>query len=125
VLISAESAKQDEHKPRAQRFPIAAPLRCRTGGELAWIGGATVNISRSGVLFLAERGIEPRTMLQMRIILPSELTGNGPASILCWGRITRAQPKADSVCRSLIAAAIIKYRFITGDSPELPFKCEL
>ena len=86
MLSWPEAIQQDKYKTRAQRFPIEAPVRYRAGGDVAWGEGATVNISRSGVLFRAEKEIEPKTMLEMRIVFPSEITGNGPANILCWGR---------------------------------------
>jgi len=125
VLTRPEGMQQNAYKPRAQRFPIEAPLRYRVGGELAWNEGATVNISRSGVLFWAEKEIEPKTMLEMLIVFPSELTGNGPASILCWGRVVRNEGVNVPCSSPMLAAEIIKYRFIKGDCPELPPNCEL
>jgi hypothetical protein len=67
LLSSREATEQEEHKSRAQRFPIEAPLRYRAEEESAWTEGATVNISRSGILFRAEKEIPPRTILQMEI----------------------------------------------------------
>ena len=60
-------------------------FRYRIGGESAWMEGTTINISRSGILFRAQKEIAPRTMLQMRIVFPSELTGYGPVSIVVLG----------------------------------------
>jgi hypothetical protein len=125
LLSSREAIEQDKHKSRAQRFPIEAPLRYRAGGEFAWTEGATVNISRSGILFRAEKEIPPRTMLQMRIMFPSELTGYGRASILCWGPVVRNESVSASGCGTTLAAAIIKYRFIQDESLGLPVNHEL
>lgn len=112
MLRLPEEAQRDAYKPRAQRFAIQAPLRCRAGGDIVLTEGTTLNISRSGVLFRAEKEIKPTTMLEMRITFPGELTGNGPASILCWGRVVRIIASSPG---SVLAAAIIKYRFIKDD----------
>lgn len=114
MLTSPEATQQDaaKYKPRAQRFPIQAPLRYRASGEIAWSEGATVNLSRSGVLFRAEQEIEPKTMLEMRIVFPREITGDGPANILCWGPVIRKESVNSSDSCPILAAAIIKYRFI-------------
>ena len=125
MLISDGAIELDKYKQRAQRFPIEAPLRYRTGGDTAWTKGATVNISRSGILFWAETEIPPRTMLQMRIVFPSELTGYGPASILCWGPVVRNECPNASGSGPRLAAAIVKYRFIKEDSSHLPVNYEL
>jgi len=90
--------------PRAQRFPIQTPVRYRSSGEPDWSQGDTINISRSGVLFHFEKELEPGTMLEMRIVFPSELTGGAPASVVCWGPVVRKEGPA-------LAAAIRKYHF--------------
>ena len=125
MLISGGAIERDKHKQRAQRFPIEAPLRYRTGGVTAWTKGATVNISRSGVLFRAENEIPPRTILQMRILFPSELTGYGPVSILCWGWVVRNEFVSALGSGPKLAAVIVKYRIIKEDSFDLPVNYEL
>jgi hypothetical protein len=109
--ITQESA---DCTPRAQRFPIETPMRYRQGGQMAWSEGATVNISRSGVLFRAEQEIEPKTMLEMRITFPSEITGSVPANIGCWGPVIRKASINPPETQPVLAAAIVKYRFTHG-----------
>jgi hypothetical protein len=125
LLILRGATERDKYKPRAQRFPIEAPLRYRIGGDSSWTKSATVNISRSGILFRAEKEIPAKTMLQMRIVFPSELTGYGPASILCWGPVVRSGCLTASETGPTLAAAIVKYRFIKEDSPDLSVNYEL
>jgi hypothetical protein len=79
-------------------------MRYRASGEPAWSRGDTVNISRTGVLFQAGDPIEPATLLEMHILFPSEITGDSPASVICWGHVVRIDGSA-------LAAAILKYRF--------------
>jgi hypothetical protein len=89
---------------RAERFPIRTELDYRTSSDGSWRRGLTLNISRSGVLFEAENEVEPKTMIEMRIVFPPEITGSVPANVVCWGPIVRAQGVA-------LAAAILRYRF--------------
>jgi hypothetical protein len=100
-----ESQKeQTSRKPRAQRYPIRTSVRYRASGEPEWSRGDTLNISRSGVLFEAGDPVKPATLLEMHILFPSEITGDAPASVICWGPVVRADG-------SSLAAAILKYRF--------------
>ncbi len=89
--------------PRAQRFPIQVPLEYRMDGETAWSKGATINISRSGVLFYSPRILQPDAMIEMRIVLPPLST------IVCSGSIVRAESTAFPRAGSLIVASIANY----------------
>ena len=125
MLTSPEAIEREGYKPRAQRFPIETRFRYHIGGEPVWMEGTTVNISRSGILFRAPKEIAPRTMLQMRIVFPRELTGYGPVSIVCWGPVIRNESVGASGSLPMLAAAIIRYRFIQEDGPDLPVNYEI
>jgi hypothetical protein len=125
LLTSPKAIERDAYKPRAQRFPIETRFRYRIGGEPAWREGTTINISRSGILFRAQKEIVPRAMLQMRIVFPSELTGYDPVSIVCWGPVIRSESDGASGSDRMLAAAIIRYRFIQEDSSDLPVNYEI
>ncbi len=73
------------HVNRAQRFPIHIPLHYRKSGMQYWQAGKIVNISRTGILFHADEGIPPESVLDMRISFPLKLT------LSCQGSIVRAQ----------------------------------
>ena len=51
-------------------------------------------------------------MLEIRIVFPSQITGDGPANILCWGPVVRKESVSSADSSPVLAAAIIKYRFI-------------
>lgn len=125
MLTSSETIEREGYKPRAQRFPIETRFRYHIGGEPTWMEGTTINISRSGILFRAQKEIAPRTMLQMRIVFPSQLTGYGPVSIVCWGPVIRSESVGASGTDRMLAAAIIRYRFIQEDGPDLPVNYEI
>ena len=78
---------------RAPRFALDVPLRYRPIGATAWQEGRTENISRSGVLFLADRVMEVDTRIEMTFVLP--VTGLS-GQVVCRGRVVRiVQPRED------------------------------
>ena len=96
---------------RPGRFPIRTPLHFRKSGELEWHKGTTINISRSGVFFRADHDLEPKTVLEMRIVFPAEITGDAPTKVVCWGPVVRREPPAFVDGRPALAAAIFGYRY--------------
>lgn len=98
-------------QPRAQRFPIQTPLRYRPRGGTGWIESRTINISRSGLLFHAPDALDPKTVLEMQILFPTEITGGNPANVVCWGPVVRTEPPMPPETHPAVAAAIVQYRF--------------
>lgn len=94
---------------RAPRFALDVPLRYRPIGATAWQEGRTENISRSGVLFVADHVMEVDTRIEMTFVLP--VTGLSP-KVVCRGRVVRiVQPKEDEP-RPGLAATISRYRLV-------------
>ncbi len=54
---------------RAKRFEIEVPVLYRSKGEIAWRNGKSKNISRTGVMFVAEDPIAVGTELEIHIVL--------------------------------------------------------
>lgn len=102
---------QQNSKPRPPRFPIRTVFRYRESGASLWRRGMTIDISRSGVLFCAEYGLPPKTVLEMQIAFPPEMTGNVGARILCCGPVVRSMPGTQASAQPCIAAAFFNYRF--------------
>jgi hypothetical protein len=99
------------YQPRAERFPIRTPLRYRASGESDWCEGTTLNISRSGVFFRAEKEVDLKTVLEMRILFPAEIIGESPANVLCWGPVVRTVAPESPNGLPAVAVAIVRYRF--------------
>ena len=97
--------------PRAQRFPISTPILYRERGESEWSEGTTVNISRSGILFRSSRELQPKSMLEMMILFPAEITGGAAADVVCWGPVVRSDKPAPPDPRPCFAASIVQYQF--------------
>ena len=90
--------------PRAQRFPVQTHVWYRASGNYVWSPGEAVNISRSGILLRTRKEIRPRTLLEMRLVFPSELTEGAPVDVICWGAVVRKE-------ESSLAASILHYHF--------------
>ncbi len=99
----------DDIRPRATRYEFGAVILFRVDGEPSWREGWTVNVSRTGVLFLAD---EPRLDIQapveMIVVLPNFGSGT-MARIRCTGHIVRIGDKSGRVS---MAATIEHYRFL-------------
>ncbi|HXE89999.1 MAG TPA: ATP-binding protein [Terriglobales bacterium] len=108
MATAAGSAGRTGQGPRATRFPLSLPLRYRRPGEPEWHEGLTENISRSGVLFRAQDVLEPKTPVELTVLLPAGTFGAG-AVVNCGGYIVRTvQPTAPEMLPGF-AAAISDY----------------
>ncbi len=99
-------------KARARRYELQIPLRYRANGDGDWHRGTTRNISRSGVLFQAEDWAEPRTLLEMTLLLPREMGMDRAAEVFCRGTVMRAERNGSDTGTPLIAIRISHYRLV-------------
>jgi hypothetical protein len=83
--------------PRATRLRITAPVAWRSLFDDRWSRGSTLDMSRTGILFLpAEPGVRPGADLQMVVYL-SRATRDPAAEgvpmpdLYCGGRLARMQ----------------------------------
>ena len=99
-------------RERARRFCVQLPMHYRVSGENRWWKGRTENVSRSGVLFRGELTASPNTTIEMSMVLPSGISGNGAAEVFCRGTIVRveAAPTAESL--PVLATTISHYRLV-------------
>lgn len=98
--------------PRAQRFPLQLPLQYRPIGVAGWFGGATENISHSGVLFRGDRHVRVNTPVEIALVLPSGLLGEWGGRVVCTARIVRLVPAPTDETTAGLAAAITNYRIV-------------
>lgn len=108
------------HAPpsRAQRFQLQLPLKYRRVDEENWHDGKTRNISRSGLLFQAEDLLQPNVVLEINLVLPSEIAGLSPTEVVCRGEVVRTVKTEGEEMPPALAAKILQYRFQHG--PQLP-----
>jgi PilZ domain len=94
---------------RAQRFEVQLLIRFKKIGGRRWFEGKTENISRSGILFRADRLLKVRTAIQMSFTLPVWGKGDGPGEVVCQGSVVRTVA-AVRTNRPCVAASIQRYR---------------
>jgi PAS domain S-box-containing protein len=112
----AKSAAGLPHLPssRAQRFQLHLPLKYRRLDEDKWHDGETRNISRSGLLFQAEDLLQPNVILEINLVLPSEIAGLSPTEVVCRGEIVRTVGSNGEKMPPALAAKILQYHFQHG-----------
>ena len=94
---------------QAKRFPITAQLLFREHGESVWRTGATINVSRSGVLFRTD-GPPPATTHTLDFILALPVNGESPAPhVRCTGHVVRIAPKMLAGGAHAVAVSIEGY----------------
>ncbi len=110
-MADRDSRKGRPKEVRAPRFQIEMPIRFRQEPGANWQEGTTMNISRSGVLFLAEDLMEVNSLLELSFTLPMEFGGNAGAVVFCKGQIVRTVLPAATDARPALAARILAYHF--------------
>ncbi|MGA3048208.1 MAG: PilZ domain-containing protein [Terracidiphilus sp.] len=96
--------------PRAQRFPIHAPLRYRVRGERDWHEGAVKDISSTGLLFRGSHWVELNTEVEISVNLPGHPAGKQGAKVLSRGKIVRTLTSSSLPGTATMAAAISRSR---------------
>jgi hypothetical protein len=96
--------------PRAERFAIPIAILYRSAGESDWRPGLTENISRSGVLFRADRHLEPNTPLEMMLDIPTMVATSATGSALRRGRVVRAIAPSPREQRTAVAATFVDFQ---------------
>jgi hypothetical protein len=96
--------------PRAERYAIPIAILYRSVGEADWRPGLTENISRSGVLFRADRRLEPNTALEMMLDIPPIVSASQSGSALRRGRVVRAIQPSTRDARAVVAATFVDFQ---------------
>jgi len=118
VHTAQVKAVQELPSSRAQRFQLHLPLKYRRLDEDQWHEGETRNISRSGLLFQAEDLLQPNVILEINLVLPSEIAGLSPTEVVCRGEVVRTENPNGEQFPPALAAKILQYHFQHG--PHLP-----
>jgi hypothetical protein len=102
-----KSRPQPIEGARARRFDIRAPVLYRTDDGI-WHRGTTENISHSGLLLRTEASLTVNSRIEMIVDLASARPADLHVSVLCRGRVVRADtPLAPA--GPIVAAAITHY----------------
>jgi hypothetical protein len=113
---NAVDAKEPNGVPnsveRERRFSVRMPVYYRLNGEKRWQRGTTENVSRSGALFRGELTAAPGTSVELRMLLPSEVSLDGGAQVICSGTIVRALTTPAAERLPFLATTISHYRLV-------------
>src|SRR5207245_7897561 len=90
---------------RAQRFPIHTSVAYRVLGDLGWMTGRTVNVSRTGVLFESNQPTNVGASIELVLEFPFPL-----ATVACSGRVIRTV--VNEAGPWVIAATISRYSLL-------------
>ncbi|HJZ77999.1 MAG TPA: PilZ domain-containing protein [Vicinamibacterales bacterium] len=99
---------------RARRYDVHTPVRYRTDSNENWHSAETKNVSRSGVLLRTDELLDLDMPIELILDLPTVITGEPAATVLCHGRVVRVGHATDE--RPLVAAEFSSYRFVRGSS---------
>ncbi len=114
TMHAAAPALQQLPLSRAQRFQLNLPLKYRRLDEENWHDGKTQNISRSGLLFQAEDFLQPNVILEINLVLPTEIAGLSQTEVVCRGEVVRTVQTDGEEMPPALAAKILQYRFQHG-----------
>jgi len=95
----------------AQRFDFQLPLTIRwSNGERSGCG-FTQDLSTRGVFFYTDSPLVPGDMVEIVLVMPSEITLTEDSRVRCHGRVIRvADPERGS--KSGVAAQIESYEYL-------------
>lgn len=101
-------------KVRERRLKHVVPVLYRVSGTDEWIEATSENLSRSGLLFRTEQELALGTVLELRLEMPEELTGEWVPEVNLRGtvaRVTNASTKAKEAKSFLVGCAIEQMDF--------------
>ena len=98
---------------RARRFASSTRVFWRRRGDVSWSETESINASRSGVLFRADRLLTIGTEVELIFGLSwDDVQWADLADVICWGRIARVDSSAEGADAVALAVAIESYSFI-------------
>lgn len=111
---------------REQRFQVEVPIKMiwrPEHGQPIERRGITRNISKSGIYFIAPKDVPADRPLEIEVVLPDDLTGQGPMSFCFGAQPIRSQAVRDGLgdgkeCVG-VAAKRVSTREGTGDREDM------
>jgi hypothetical protein len=113
---------------RERRLRHVVPVSFCLDGSGEWHDGRSENLSRSGLLFRSEDEVPVGSRLQIKLEMPTELTGEKADEVICQATVARVTPivgKGKDPEGFMVACAIEDYDFgkrpvtkTTGDAKQ-------
>jgi hypothetical protein len=99
-----------------QRFPYQRAVLLRVPGRDETGAGFTQDLSARGATICTDFDLSEGQVIEMTLVMPSEITLAEDMSVCCRARVLRRQPSAGGN-RSSVALRIEHYEFLPGEAP--------
>lgn len=112
------SAEQNRVERRCgQRFPYQVPVTMRVPGETRTGSGFTQDLSSRGAMLWTDLSLAEGQMVEMTLVMPSEITLADDMSVCCRARVVRCEQTAGG--KPAVAVHIEHYEFLRPETPVL------
>jgi hypothetical protein len=96
----------------AQRFDVHMPVAVKLAGAPDEGYGFTQDLSASGVMFYTDFPLAEGAAVELRLVMPSEITLGENMPVRCFGRVTRVRQMA-AVTKAAVAVHLERYEYLT------------
>lgn len=83
-------------RPRARRVSVEQQVHFREAGSEQWLEGIIRNVSETGVLIVASELLAAGVELEMKFVMPKELSGQEGSVVLTSGVVARVLPESEN-----------------------------
>ncbi len=97
--------------PRERRLRVVVPVLYREKGGVDWLNGQSENISRSGLLFHAEKPLPLGTAVELIFEMPVEICGSAASNVICQATVARVLPQHEGQ-QTRLAASIADCEYL-------------
>jgi len=104
-----EEKAASKWRPRARRVKVQGMVRFREIGEPNWRDGELINISKTGVLFVAEGALDYGATVEIELEMPAEISGTKGARVRADAQLVRVTERDG---RHIMAAHVFDYIFL-------------
>lgn len=106
-----KSSGPQEIFTRADRYRVRAPMRFRRTGHMGWLSATTINLSKSGVLFITDTTLPAGTSIEVEITLPQKGPGHQPkllsaSAVVVGDRESERGDKGSRIAAKILRCAV-------------------
>jgi hypothetical protein len=99
-----------------RRFTLQLPVTVTAkSGEPVEATAESRDVSSHGICFYCDAALEPETVIDFTLTLPTEITMTEPLQVRCSGRVVRVE-NSNGSGKFAVAAAIDNYEFVADDA---------
>src|SRR6478672_2529260 len=95
---------------RPKRFPLQLAAEFRPHDSQQWWEAKTENISANGALLRTSKRLPPLTPLDVKLQLPTSLTGESKVQLLCSGYVVRTIEPRLPFTEGQVAATFLHFQ---------------